>query len=90
MSLTLVRVSCSHGRMARPNRKAVAELISAGRRKKKMTREQLATAVGVSYHAVTSWELGDRAPRAEHVAKLSSVLGLSADKIVSAAAQGVA
>lgn len=53
------------------------------RMKNGLTQGQVADAVGVSRQSISKWELGEAAPGAEKMKKLSEFYGLSVDDLLS-------
>lgn len=49
---------------------------------KGMTQEQLAQALGVTQGAIAQWENGQAHPAYNKLAKLTAVLGVSADELI--------
>lgn len=61
------------------DRTIVGTDIRKARKKKGITREQLAEAVGVSVTTVFSWEIGRTAPRAYNYDELKKILDLKGE-----------
>lgn len=62
--------------------KEMGERISLRRKALKMTQENLAEKMGVSIQMISNLELGKKAIRPDNLAKLCSVLNISADYIL--------
>lgn len=58
------------------------------RKRRGLTQEELAAALGVTTSAVGNWEAGLRIPRYETLRRLAEVLEVSIDEIMFPAAQG--
>jgi len=54
-----------------------SERLKEARKRKGLSQEKLAELVGVTRSTVAKWEIGDRAPKGDHLIKLSEVLGVS-------------
>lgn len=61
----------------------IGEVIINYRRKKGLTQEQLAKAVGVSTPAVSKWESGNTYPDIMLLAPIARVLGITTDKLLA-------
>lgn len=61
---------------------AFGQLVGARRQALRLTRADLADALGVSPRAVMSWELGYRRPQPAQIAAVAQVLGVSAATLV--------
>lgn len=64
---------------------SIGEKISAARRAKGWTQEDLSWKTGVSVQAVSAWEKDKSAPDKDHMVVLSGLLGLSLDELMSGA-----
>jgi transcriptional regulator with XRE-family HTH domain len=62
----------------------LGRLIGARRQALRLTRSQLAAAVGVSQHAVVAWELGNRAPGSQQLPRLAAALGVETSTLAAA------
>ncbi len=60
----------------------MGERISAKRKERRLTQEQLAEAVGVSLQTVSNIECGKKGSRPENIAKICVVLDTTADYIL--------
>jgi transcriptional regulator with XRE-family HTH domain len=60
----------------------VGQRVAEARRRVGLTQVQLAEKLGVSQQVITFWEREAPAPKAEMLAKLSQVLGASADDLL--------
>ena len=49
-----------------------------------LSQEKLAAALGVSQGSVSHWEVGDNRPAFDMIPKLATVLGTTADEVISA------
>ena len=63
--------------------KEMGQRIMIRRKSLRMTQEEMAEKLGVSTQMVSNLELGKKAIRPENLAKVCSVLGLSADFILT-------
>lgn len=52
------------------------------RKAQKLTQQAVAQHVGVSVRTVVSWELGERIPGGDKIAKLAECLGVTADELL--------
>lgn len=59
----------------------IGERIRAARKAKKLSQEQLAEELGVSFQAVSTWEQGKFIPDSEHLPALAEALDLSLDAL---------
>jgi len=66
---------------------AFGQLVGARRQALRLTRTDLAEALGVSPRAVMSWELGYRRPQPAQIAALASALAVSSTELVAALPQ---
>lgn len=71
-----------NGRPAAFERSQVGARIVAAREAAGMTQQQLADKIGVSLTNIAFWERRAPAPRAEMLAKVADVLGVSADELL--------
>ena len=60
-----------------PYAQAWSAALKAGRKRKSMSRKELAAHLGVTYQAVQSWELGSTQPSPRHQALLVVLFGIS-------------
>ncbi len=63
-------------------RSATAESIRRLRRERKMTQEELAGALNVSFQAVSKWETGAGLPDITQIPRLAAVFGVTTDEIL--------
>jgi len=63
-------------------RSIVGENIRKFREQKKMTQQELATEILVSFQAVSAWERGQNIPDLENAVRLSEVFGISVDQLL--------
>lgn len=61
------------------------ETLAALRRKKGLSQQELAEALGVSRQAVSRWEVGASAPGTDNLLALSKLYGVSLDTLVGGA-----
>ena len=61
---------------------AMGERVSAKRKEKRLTQEQLAEIIGVSLQTVSNIECGKKAARPENIAKICIALETTADYIL--------
>ena len=52
------------------------------RKARRLTQPDVAHYVGVSVRTVVSWELGERIPGGDKIAKLAKCLGVTADELL--------
>lgn len=57
-------------------------MISAFRKSKNLTQEQLANKIGVKRTTVSMWESGESSPRATLLPKIADVLGCTVDELL--------
>ena len=61
----------------------IGERIAQLRKAQKMTQQDLADKMGVMREAITYWENGNRAIKSEYITKLSEVLNVSCDYLLT-------
>ena len=67
------------GRRPKTGSQSFSRRLSMKRKRRSMTRSQLAAKIGVSLSSIKGWETGQGTPSARNLAKLSTVLGLRAN-----------
>ena len=57
----------------------IGKTIYALRKKQHLTQKQLAELLGITYQAVSNWELGKNDPDLDQIKRLTTIFGVSAD-----------
>ena len=60
----------------------MGERIAAARKARKMTQEELAEKIGVSFQAVSTWERDENVPDTKHLKTLAEALGVTVDGLM--------
>ena len=65
------------------NQEKIGKLIASCRKKQKLTQEQLAEKLGITYKAVSKWETGKGLPDASIMKDLCSILKITVNELLS-------
>jgi len=57
----------------------IGKTIYTLRKKQHLTQKQLAELLGITYQAVSNWELGKNDPDLDQIKRLTTIFGVSAD-----------
>ncbi|MDD4125157.1 MAG: helix-turn-helix domain-containing protein [Eubacteriales bacterium] len=63
--------------------KKFADFLSAKRKNKGLTQDQLSDLVGVTHQAVSKWERGEAMPEISKIGDLSKALGVQTDEVIA-------